>query len=286
MLLDDIPALFDTWLLGEAFLRDVFPIFQQLKKQTVRAESAKPYLYEYYNITPLYSAAVSTTRSIMARVHNELVTELNKKDKLPRYLLIILDKDLIEAIDYDEFGVGQLFYDQLNWFAKNVEKSLDLRKDDIKHKNPGALWSDAEPRVIWLHMLVRPFIEGVYKPFVFAQCKKFNDTIDEIASNYKHSHVMSIKISDEKSYFDRAGNLTLNGKVELWREVNITMRAFDRNKIDLKPQYPKRSSSKRSSKPPSRDRPNPASGDDGASNISSYKSSNSSKGKSSTVCHY
>ena len=210
----------------------------------MKAETAIPYLYEYYNIVPLYAAIASTTKSVIVRTFNEFVVELNKKNKLPRYVVILLDKDVIEAVNFDEFGMGQILFEQVDWLAKNMETVLDLRKEDIKYKNPGALWSNAEPRIIWVKMLTRPIIRDAYKPFVFAQCAKFNESIDEIASTYKHSHVLTVNLSDEKSLFDRSGNLSPNGKIILWREINITMRAFDRDQIDLKPKQPKQKDDK------------------------------------------
>ena len=175
------------------------------------------------------------TKSILSRIINEFIGALNKNDKLPRYVLIMLDKDFIEFLSMDDFGIGQLLYDMVNWLAKNIESTLDLRKEDIKAKNPGALWSASEPCLIWVPMLVRPILEGAYKPHVFAQCKKFNEIIDEIAGNYKHSHVMPVVLPEDANLYDRSGNLSPNGKIILYREINMTMRAFDRSKIDLKP---------------------------------------------------
>ena len=269
-------------MVGDAFLRDTFPVFQQLKKQTLEAKSVRPYLYDYYNITPLYSPVVSTTKSVVGRVHNEIIGQLNKKDKLPRYIVMLFDKDIIEDIDFDEFGVGQFFYDQLNWFANSVETALDLRKEDLKYKNPGSLWSNAEPRLIYVEMITRPIITNAYKPVVFAQGRKFNETIHEIASYYKHSHVMNLSFPDDKTLFDRNGNLTPNGKVILWHEVIITMRAFDRNKIDLKPFPPKRDAViKQTPRDGQGDAPKHRSQSHDSSHQSSYKSSyNSSQTQS------
>ena len=62
-------------------------------------------------------------------------------------------------------------------------------------------------------MLIRPFIDDPEKSFIFKQCSMFNDIIEEIVTKYRHSHVISVKLLDDHSLFDKMGTLSPNGRV-------------------------------------------------------------------------
>ena len=99
----------------------------------------------------------------------------------------------------------------------------------------GSLSGSGEPRIIWVKALICPFIKNTDKGYIFSQCKKFNEILEEISQQFKHTHVMEAIIPDDDNTFDRMGNLTSVGKITLWREVNMQMHAFDKGKIDLRP---------------------------------------------------
>ena len=194
-------------------------------------------MYEYYNIIPGYPTASNFTKSTVSRIFNQLVGILNEKERLPKYILMFPDKDLLWYVNHKNFGVGKIATDLLYWLCDEIEKALSLRKEDVRGKRPGALWSSSEPRIVWVKMLTRPFIDfDPKRDFVFAQCTKFNEIVDEMAMKFKHSHVMQVKLTEGNSInFERSGNLSSNGKTSFWREVNKQMKMFDSSETDLKP---------------------------------------------------
>ena len=171
------------------------------------------------------------TKSLLARVYNEFVTELNKREKLPHYIICMLDKDIIEYTKQDEFSVGRLFKDGVNWLCNEFDKALDLHREDIKSRHPGALWSPIEPRMVWVQMLPRPYIQDKGKAYVFAQCRKFNEVLDDVVLKYKHSHLMKIVLPEEANFFDHSGNLSTTGKIAFWKEVNMVMRSLHNQRL-------------------------------------------------------
>ena len=240
---DNISAICDIWLIGDAFLRDIFPTLQAMNTQSVVAQKARPFMYEYYNVIPEYPVSSNYTKSTAVRIFNQLVSLMNEKERLPKYILLLPDKDILSYVNHKNFGIGQITLDLMNWLCKEIELALDLRREDIRYKRPGALWSSSEPRLVWVKMLTRPIISNdPKKDFIFAQRTKFNEILEEMVLKYKHSHIMPVKLADSPSVlFERNGSLSSNGKSAFWREVNKQMKLFDSSEIDLKPEIQKAS---------------------------------------------
>ena len=93
---EDVRALSNIWLLGDAFVRDIFSMLQSTKTKSIVSKSMNPFIYEYYNVVQLYASISNPTRLVIARIVNQMTKNLNKENKLPKYVLIFPDKDIIE----------------------------------------------------------------------------------------------------------------------------------------------------------------------------------------------
>ena len=107
LIADDIKALKSTWIIGEQFVKD---LDQSLTSININSEQPngmkKLYLTQNYNVLTYHSTRMSKPDPFLARVHNSLVDALNKDNYLPRYIIIILDKDLIVNADLYNYGVS------------------------------------------------------------------------------------------------------------------------------------------------------------------------------------
>ena len=110
-------AVCDAWLLGDLFLYETFSVLQAIKAQAIENNSVLPFLQEYYNTIPLFASANSYNTSFLARILNELIDEMNNKVRLLKYVLICLDKNVIENLKQNDFAILQLIEDAVNWLA-------------------------------------------------------------------------------------------------------------------------------------------------------------------------
>ena len=159
----NIKALRDVWLLGDSFMRSLWPTFAATRAKAVAANTTKPYLFDFFNVIPLYPGVGDANKSLIGRIHNELVNGLDDHDWLPSYLVVLPDKNIIEAAKFGGFGCKVVFEKMVTWLVNAINDSINLRRDDIIKKKPGPAPQPNEPLIIWIPMLVRPYINTLQR---------------------------------------------------------------------------------------------------------------------------
>ena len=115
--------IFDAWIIGDQTFKSVggeltnMWDLSRLKDSNVQI----PYLYEYYNVHIYTQIASVGVKSVMTRVLNALMEGINYHPWLPRFLIIILDTDVIT--EFDLLAQENLYKDftrVLSWFTKQV----------------------------------------------------------------------------------------------------------------------------------------------------------------------
>ena len=98
-------------MLGSEFLRLMYHTFEQLLQ--IAKQDNKPWLYImcYYKVEPLHPPKLSNNRAFLSCILNALVKKMNEHWHLPKYLLIIIDQDLIEETAVFDYGVTHTLED-------------------------------------------------------------------------------------------------------------------------------------------------------------------------------
>ena len=223
-------------------MHDTFTAFQAAKMEAYIDKVKPPYLYDYYNIQYGFHPPLSQVRNAQARYYNALIELMNGKEmKLPKYIIMIVEKDLIEDVMkmISDYGFKKLFRVALDWVMSEIGKALATRKEDLRSKCGGALSTSAEPRIIWVSTIRHPYnIMEEVKP-IYKLVRKANEVLEDLVRKYdKYSHMMYIDSLDEHKFFDVMGKLTVSGKSAYWRAIDGLMRKFDRSEIDLNVRSP------------------------------------------------
>ena len=202
--------------------------------QAVNKHKPRPYTAENYNVIPLYAHQLKNMDNFLARVINSFVEKLNDNldYHLPRYLVVMLDKDLIEAAKVYDYGVSRTLEDTLKWLLININQCIELRKSDLTKKRMGTVSSKSEPRILWVAMVPRPVSANKQ---TFSLTRKFNNILEEVISGDKRSHIMKIHIDHDNGFFDRTGNLTPDGFIAFWRTFDSIMHDFEIGETNLSP---------------------------------------------------
>ena len=206
----------EIWIIDEGFLRSTYGSLQSMKSSVGIDEGAQmPYLYQHYKVTPFYQASSGSATGTLQNVYNSLVQALNKDNKLPEYIIFLLDHNLILEIDF--FYPGKVFVLEqiIHWLSKQVDHAISSRREKLRDICPGSV--GPQPKVIWTHMINILFINRHPYPtynYVVKLCSKFNGILGKEARKSLFSLVMQISdASWEPEFFDSVGNLTFAGKL-------------------------------------------------------------------------
>ena len=143
----------DVWIAGDSFLISMFSKLQALNSSAVSTNKTRPFIYEMYNV----SAWTGSGKKCITRIVNALVAALNEKTILPKYILMVIDRDIIMDTEKVDRGYWLLIEDQIEWVQKQITKVLTRRREDLKYKRAGSLPDSTEPKVIWIKIINRPY---------------------------------------------------------------------------------------------------------------------------------
>ena len=73
-------------------------------------------------------------RSVLGKLRNSLVYAMNKYTKLPKYILIVIDDDLIRCVNFDKPGTSEIFGRDLKWLANEYHDAIITRKKYLLKK--------------------------------------------------------------------------------------------------------------------------------------------------------
>ena len=230
-----VKALHSTWFLGDDSLRRFFDTFTDTRKSAKDENRQLPYLFDYYNVESFHALQLLNNRSVLVRIINTLTKEMNSPthQHLPCYIVILLDKDLVHEANVFDFGVSETLEDIIKWLLINVNRCVELRKEDLRGRRPGAISTEAEPHLILVNMLRRP--DHSMDKRVYCLARKYNSVMEKVIAGDKRSHILKIHVDLHEGNFDRVGNLTMAGKHEFWKCIDNEMKDFDQGKTELAP---------------------------------------------------
>ena len=232
---DGVAALQSIWFVGDETLHKLADEYDSMKRHAAHNKHSHLYINSYYNVQFLHPKCWSNVRSVMAQILNALVNHMNRSDikpHLPKYILNLMDKDLIADMKIFDYGVRETFQDILKWVLMNFANAIEVRKEDMHGKCPGSILQASEPCLVWIEMVRHP--ESSQNREIFSLCRKFNSILEEVVSCNRHSHVLKPFIECTSANFDAFGHLTMNGKQELWWDIDFQLREFDHYKTELK----------------------------------------------------
>ena len=224
-----VAAQRDLWILGDKFINDIFQALPDLHNSLREAKHPIPYMYDYYSITYLTEHQPTyNNNNTLARIVNTLAKGLNEQPRVPRFILVIPDIDILRFINHFGFGVSQIIGKCLNCLIKNIDIIIESCKDDLRCRKPGALHS-SEPKLVWMKIFEQPNMKE--NQFCHVQ-EKFNNILENILSTKKNHYIMdiSLHISFPANFFPRSSILNTRGKDVFWLETDRMLEEFDYNK--------------------------------------------------------
>ena len=182
-----------------------------------------PYIQEYYNVSCLTNDDLNT-RTIGCIV-NALTDALSKKHKLPRLILVVINKDIIADIDVFDHQAVRMIRDAVDWFTRQIDILIRRKRLEIVNRRPGAIFDD-DPAIMFVRMLRRADLHlrrGSKLDETYVLRAKFNDALNDAAARKEHN-ILTVNTCNIASHFDHLGNLSDKGKTDFWLEIDEQIR--------------------------------------------------------------
>ena len=197
----------------------------------IRAKKERPFDFEFFNVKCYTANPASRTKEVPVRLVNCITKARNDRTRLPKYIILVPDADIVKNINYYNFGFRSLAEKDIEWMAKTIKKELELRKDELAKVQKGSILY-REPKIIWVEMIDRIHIIEKY----LAMSNKFNGAMHATLANYRDNYVMSInRAMFDTSLFTLTGKLNNQGKEQYWNEIDKQLQDFEQGRISLQP---------------------------------------------------
>ena len=236
-LFTDTRAVFDCWILGDNFVKETYPAFEALKYQAERSKETSPlYMQDFYNVRIFENQGHCGVKCVLRHTINSLIDTINSHKILPKYLLVVLDKDLINDLaDLFLEQVQHGVYKLVNYFVRQVDILVCRRHLSLLEKKPGVV-SGYATKIIYVKMLRRigKFHQSSRMSGICELRSKFNDALNDAVAKY-NQYILTVNSCNTYDHFDQMGMLSSKGKEAFWYEIDDLIARFDVNKVKLLP---------------------------------------------------
>ena len=150
--------------------------------------------------------------------------------------MIIPDIDILKSIAYYGQGASLVIGKSLTYFINSIVSIIDTRKSAMRKVKAGSV-ATGEPRLIWVSFLSKP---NYCK--VMSLRRKYNKILEESLTMHSNCNILH-PIPILKNNYDRFNNLSTNGKIEFWRDIDDQLRQFDKEHDQSKAMVPRKTAS-------------------------------------------
>ena len=135
----------------------------------------------------------------LAKLINPLVDALNNRIRLPKFILMVPDRDFIINMITPKHSNSLIIGATLHYIIKEFDKIIDRRLTEIEEFKPGVGFLKEDlPNVIWVRMLRRPSSHDSDAQKIALLRSKFNSILEErpLDGKDERHQIMSITIPE------------------------------------------------------------------------------------------
>ena len=212
---ENIKALRKIWMVGDNFTARTYRKYFLERIQRYQEEVIPPsFIKNQFDIhMSCNSKFTSPTTNMLVRIQNSFVAAINKHISLPRYILIILEDDLITFLNFTGPGAADIFGKWIVCLAGKFKEAIADRKKQL----PDKAKCEEEPCIYWvaapLHKYFSHDRNEIRKAFNFA-----------LTSSLKETDMRVIKLKKHWEFENRslvAGDrMTEQGMYQYWEAID------------------------------------------------------------------
>ena len=226
-----VKAISDLWIIEDSFVNDYFHALQETQKEAVKSDSDQPFMYRKYEVKCFTARPASSVKSVPARMVNALIKALNESFRIPRFIIVVPDWDILKYINYNTYGVEKVVTEMLDWMFEKMSEAIEDKRTQLRKIKEGSVVS-SEPKYVWVKMLQR--MRSYEK--VLKVRNKFNTVLEKMLADRNNHYVIDPNpILRDASYFTRHNDLNAEGGILFWKEIDECIKLFESRKLPLRP---------------------------------------------------
>ena len=156
---------------------------------------------------------------MLSRLKNTLVYAVNKRSKLPKYIVIVLDDDLITYLDYCNHGMAAMLGEWIEWIAEQFAKICEKRKTQL----PAKAKKDSHPVIYW----VAPLQHKNFPPIMAEARSLLTSCIQTVTKTHTNMRIIRMKEIWEYNnshLVSKTGVITEYGLSKYWLSIDAAIR--------------------------------------------------------------
>ena len=154
---------------------------------------------------------------MLRRICFALAKGLNDKSKLLKYIIIVLDDDIIQMVSYDQQGVLGLYGRLLEFLVDEIQRMIRERKAAL----PAKAVKFTYPTFYWV---AAPTNRALRK----AESRiKFNLCLDSVLKKQSNMHMLKFKdhwLEDDNELFTHNGKISEYGYFKYWKAIDASFK--------------------------------------------------------------
>ena len=139
------------------------------------------YIIEHYDIEVFASQGSGKSRSALGRLRNILITALNDNAKFPKYIIFVIEDDLIRCISYNKSTIDEIFSEILTWLTGKIHEKVIERKNALPLHAKRYLY----PQIFWAELPYHTSLNNTVRA-------KFNQCLEGAVAQFNEMKILRI----------------------------------------------------------------------------------------------
>ena len=197
------------WIIGDEMVHKTFQ-----ENYEKHASKENFYSTNHYEVTVAAGGTNSRTKSMLSRILNCITNIFNSQKVIPKWIVIILENDLIKSLSYTEFGATSAYGEVLRWLFEEVKKIHNEIRENVPFKVKKYEW----PHI----MYIEPTLHRAYSDN--DMCKEFITSLNTVNATHDEAIVVKLqqnwKENDDTIFNEREHRFTIHGLQSFWRAID------------------------------------------------------------------
>ena len=188
-----------------------------------RNEEVQSYTKEHFEVSGFMNDKYkSIDTNAVSRMRNLMVGALHDRVVFPKYIVVVMDDDLVEFVAEKNLEAGtKTFTRLLNWLMRQYSRIIETQKEFL----PGKAKRLDHPWVIWIEPTLHDNFPNNETRFCFIQA------MNDAAKKYSNFTVLKLKKvwdpQDSNLYLRDTPRFTTQGYNAYWDAVDKTVKYVD-----------------------------------------------------------